>query len=385
MKNNVIFLGCTQKYGYQFSAANTKVEFLAKGLTAHGDECLIHNGVIGTPLVGRKESKYLEGIGAVITYRKKGNQLVSWLFNLPELVKDLRLCRKKGRCNCIVLESPDYHIFLIYVLLARLLKYKILVISHEWGPTISSIHPLRKPSTYLFSATFGYFVDGILPISEFIINKIRHFNRPYIKIPVVAEYDIVKRSGNSVGGEYFLYCVYAAYKRVILQIIDAYVKYNVNGDSGIKLVLVLSGSEEQIAVIKNHIKEIGCEACIIIKTKVPFKELLELYANALALIVPLDPDNMQDTARFSQKIAEYLSSGRPIISNNVGEIRHYFTDRENIILCDYSVTGFVNAFMWTASHQAEAARIGISGFNLGKREFDYRELGDRLHKFILTL
>ena len=30
MKNNVIFLGCTQNYSYLFSAANTKVEFLEK-------------------------------------------------------------------------------------------------------------------------------------------------------------------------------------------------------------------------------------------------------------------------------------------------------------------------------------------------------------------
>ena len=385
MKNNVIFLGCTQNYNYQFSAANTKVEFLARGLSELGDECVIHNGVVGTYVVEHKEIKNVVGIGDVITYHKKGHQLVSWLFNFPELIKDLKSRRKKGFCNCVVLETPDYHIFLIYVLLARLLKYKIIVISHEWGPTVSSLHPLRKPLAYLFSSTFGCFVDGILPISEFIISKIRHFKKPYIKIPVAAEYNKIEYYRNNGDGEYFLYCVYAAYKRVILQVIDAYVKYKINGENNVKLVLVLSGSPDQIAVIENYIKTVDCGNDIVIKSKVPFKKLHELYAKALALIIPLDPCSMQDKARFSQKIAEYLSSGSPIISNSVGEIKYYFKDGENIILCDYSVDGFVNAFTWVTTHKNDATRIGVNGFNLGKREFDYRELGKRLHKFILTL
>ena len=386
MKNNVIFLGCTQNYSYLFSAANTKVEFLAKGLAEKGDCCTIHNGIIGTSIIGGDETKNIEKVGTVITYCKKGNQIISWIFNLPKLVKDLKSCRKKvGHANFIILESPDYHIFLVYVLLARLLSFKILIISHEWGPTVSSIHPLRKPSVYLFSKTFGYFADGILPISEFIIRKIQHFKKPYIKIPITAEYNQIVISENPVGGKYFLYCVYAAYKRVIFQLIDAYVKYSTDTKTCTKLVLVLSGNDEQIGIIKNYIKQIGKENDICIKTKVPFMMLMDLYANALALIIPLDPGNIQDEARFSQKIAEYLSSGSPIISNNVGEIRYYFKDKENIILCDYNIDGFVEVFKWVTRNPDKAKQIGVNGFNLGKKEFDYRELGDRLHKFMRSL
>ena len=113
--------------------------------------------------------------------------------------------------------------------------------------------------------------------------------------------------------------------------------------------------------------------------------LMDLYANALALIIPLDPGNIQDEARFSQKIAEYLSSGSPIISNNVGEIRYYFKDKENIILCDYDIDGFVEVFKWVTRNPDKAKQIGVNGLNLKKKEFDYRELGDRLHKFMQSL
>ena len=65
---NIIFLDCTQNYGYQFSAANTKVELLAKGLTLAGNNCTIHNGIIGYGGISNREEKFVEHIGTAITY-----------------------------------------------------------------------------------------------------------------------------------------------------------------------------------------------------------------------------------------------------------------------------------------------------------------------------
>lgn len=381
---NVFFLGCTQNYSYQFAAVNTKIEFLAKGLQKLGEHCVLHNGIIGTLAVSKKEVKSVTEIGTVITYPKKGNQLVSWILNLPLLIKDLKRCRRDDG-NCMVLETPDYHIYLIYVLLARIFKYKIVVISHEWLPTVKSIHPLRIPSASLYTATFGYFIDGILPISEFIIKKIQHFKKPYVKIPVAAEFNQIEEHSSVIKEKYFLYCVYAAYKRVIFQIIDAYIEFNVSAQTDIKLVLVLSGDNAQISVIQNYINQKGQNEDILIKSKVPYAALMALYANALALVIPLDPNSQQDEARFSQKIAEYSSSAAPIISNNVGEMKHYFRDKENAVLCEYSTKGFIDAFRWIFKHPDEAKQIGINGFNLGKKSFDYRKLSFDLHNFIHSL
>lgn len=379
--NNIIFLGCTQNYGYQFSAANTKIEFLAKGLRELEDQCIIHNGITGTTQTYKKEIKQNPEIGLIITYPQKGNRFISWLFNLPQLFKDLKSYYKKECSNYIILEAPDYHIYLLYIILARLLRYKIAVISHEWLPTVSTTHPIRKPATFLYAYTFGYFADAILPISEYIIKKIQHFQKPYIKIPITAKFNLNTHE-EKTKEKYFLYCVYAAYSRVIFKIIDAYSVYETSSEiNDIKLVLVLSGSKEQISIIQNYIKHKNQQKNIEIKNKIPYSTLLNLYSNAQSLIIPLNPNNEQDEARFSQKIAEYLSSCSPIISNNVGEIKYYFKDKKDIILCDYSVNGFVNAFKWVTSHPEEAKQIGINGFNLGKKEFDYKILSKKLHDF----
>lgn len=380
--NNIIFLGCTQDYGFQFSAANTKINFLAKGLKELEDCCIIHNGVIGTHKISQRKIKTDPKIGTIITYPKKWNQLISWIFNIPQLFKDLKVYHRKDCKNYVILEAPDYHIYLLYILIARILKYKIVVISHEWTTTITTTHILRKPSVNLYAATFGYFTDAILPISEYIIKKIQHFKRPYIKIPITAEFNQLNSKKTNLE-KYFLYCVYAAYTRVIFQIINAFTKYKTESTSNdSKLILVLSGDQEHILAIQNYINTNELQKDIEVKSKIPYSTLLDLYSNAQALIIPLDPNNEQDEARFSQKTAEYLSSGSPIISNNVGEIKHYFTDKKNIILCNYDVNGFIDAFKWVSNHPTEAKQIGINGFYLGKKEFDYRVLAQRLHNFL---
>lgn len=383
---NIIFLDCTQNFGHQFSATNSKTRYMIKGLRAFGDSCTIINSINGMVGINNVEKIFDDETGEVITYPFKKNIFISWLFNIKDLYYDLKSHRKKGDKNFIILEFPDYHIYILYIILARMLNYKIITISHEWGPTITSTRNIRKPSVWLYTKTFGYMVDGILPISEYIIERIKHFKKPYIKLPVIADFSKVNETSNVQIIEkysYFLYCVYAGYKRTIIPIIDSYMVYRNNGGNS-KLLLILSGSSSQIHVIEDYVKNIKAEEYIIIKTKVPYPELNLLYSNALALIIPLNPHCEQDKARFSQKIAEYLSSGSPIISNNVGEVKHYFVDKKNIILCDYP-NGFSDAFTWVTKNIQNSKEIGQNGYKLGKLNFDFRIIGENIHEFLFKI
>ena len=65
----------------------------------------------------------------------------------------------------------------------------------------------------------------------------------------------------------------------------------------------------------------------------------------MGLLIPLDPNSLADIARFSQKIAEYVSTSRPIITSNVGEIPYYFKDKENAIICEYSAKSYADAML----------------------------------------
>lgn len=383
MNLNVVFLDCTSGYGYSFSAVNTKTEFMVLGLKDNGAYCTVINSVVGINEVHHR-TVLDNGICNIISYPKKGNQLVSWLKNVDDLKTDLQRLYHRKCTNIIVLESPDYHIYRLYCHYSHKYGYKIVTISHEWSPTIKSIHPLRRPFKNLYTRTFGFYSDAILPISEYIIDKIKYFRKPYLKVPVLASFDEVPAE-KGLCEDYFLYCVYAAYTRVIIPIIEAYMEYRDSANGKYKLILVLGGSDTQVNVIIDYLNQHGYEKNVSIRRKVPYDELMRLYKNAAGLIIPLDPNAEQDYARFSQKIAEYTSSASPIISCKVGEVGHYFKDKESAILCEYSKKGFVNAFSWITEHPLEAECIGKKGYEVGENYFNYKIVGKQLFDFLVNL
>lgn len=380
---NVVFLGTTQNYGYAFAASNTKTEFMVRGLIQSGAHCTIINDVLGCSELKQREQIYRESVCDVITYPKRGNRIQCWIRNIGEVKRDLQRLFVKDSKNVVVLLSPDLHIYWSYVYLARKYGYRLVNISHEWHPTVKSIHPLRRPFSNLFTRTFGHCVDGILPISEYIIRKIQHFNKPYLKVPVLADYgDMVDSESAS---DYFVYCVYAAYTRVIFPLLTAYKRYIQRGNNIFRLVLVLAGDDVSVGKVRHYVDQLGIDGHVEIKQRLPYLELMDLYKGAAALIVPLDPGSEQDCARFSQKIAEYTSVAVPIITCKVGEVAHYFRDRQSAIMCDYSVDGFAQAFDWVSSHPEEALQIGKSGYEVGNNYFNYRVVGKQLFDFLIAL
>ena len=107
---NIVFLGCTQNYGYNFSAANTKTELLARGLNEQGCSCTIINSVIGKKLSSNQECINKE-FCKVFSFKKHGNQFISWIYNTIPLFKLLKTVKRTDG-NILVLEFPDFHLFL---------------------------------------------------------------------------------------------------------------------------------------------------------------------------------------------------------------------------------------------------------------------------------
>lgn len=377
---NVLFVDTTENYGYYFCASNTKVEFMARGLVEQGASVTIINSVVGNKYVSERTVIHKKDVGNVFSYPKKGNQLVSWFKNRKCLERDIASLKKNDAKNVIILEVADFHIYMLYCHIARKFGYKVVVISHEWLPTVTTVHPLRRPSNALYTKLFGKYVDGILPISEYIIEKIKPFGKPYIKVPVLSEFNGKFTEKNDC--RYFLYCVSGDYFRVIKTVLDAFKVFKNVDSKDYKLILVLSGTEKSIGAVRDYAEEKGLNSNMEIRRQLPYDELCKLYKNASALLIPLNPDSEQDHARFSQKIAEYVSSSTPIISCSVGEVPMYFKDKESAILCDYSEQGFENAFCWIAEHENEARRIGLNGYDIGDKYFNYKVVGGELYHFL---
>ena len=385
MRLNIVFLGCTQGYGYAFSACNTKIEFMSRGLVELGNICYIHNGLMGKAGILQPQYKCVPDIGCIIDYPQMGNVYLSPFRNYKLLVRDLMRWRQDNAKNIVVVEAPYLPYYYLEIKAARKALYKVVVISHEWLGAITFAKKSKKPREWmlhLYSYLFGYSVDAILPISEYIVEKIRRFNKPSLKVPIEADFTQVPlRIPRKF---FFVYCVMAEYIRVIKIVLDGFKRFCLQNRE-YKLILVLSGSDTAIKNVLEYIRQNDLSERVEIRCKLPYDELLTLYSLSSGLIVALDPNNKQDEARFSQKIAEYLSSGTIIISNPVGEINHYFTNKVNILVDEFSSNGFCNSFNWIADNPDDANMIGLAGYQLGKKHFDYKVCSRQLDEFLHLL
>lgn len=380
---NIVFLDCTQNYSYQFSASNTKMELLAKGLIIMGNSCTIMNGVDGFVGIQQTEVKQVDGIGEIITYPHCKVPIIGFIANLPSLIHDLKRIAKRDKKNIIILSNVYFHIYFLYVLIGRILDYKLVAIAHEWVPTIKKRFWIQNVMSSVYARTFGRGIHAILPISHYIWQRTEHFGKPMLMTPILAEYPteipLIKKENC------FVYCVYAFYYRVITMIVNSYKEYLNKSNAPYGLTLVLSGPEAQIEKVRKYVRDCNLENNINIKSKLPYADLLRIYQSARALLIPLNPNHEQDHARFSQKIAEYLSSGTPVISNYVGEIPYYFKDKNNMILTDFSIKGFAKAFQWVQENEMTAIEIGKKGFITGVMEFDYKLFGKKFNSFLNKL
>ena len=95
---------------------------------------------------------------------------------------------------------------------------------------------------------------------------------------------------------------------------------------------------------------------------------------------------MQDKARFPHKIGEYVASGNPIITTNVGEIGHYFQHKKTALISDeYKASSFMKLMKYVLDNPAEAKKIGENGKELGLKEFNYLNQGQKLKSFLQSI
>jgi glycosyltransferase involved in cell wall biosynthesis len=94
---------------------------------------------------------------------------------------------------------------------------------------------------------------------------------------------------------------------------------------------------------------------------------------------------IQDKARFPQKIAEYVASGSPIITNSIGEISYYFNNNNAILTKYYTVEAYFNAMQWVIENPEKAKEIGKKGKETGYINFHYKNIANQYAAFLNSI
>lgn len=111
------------------------------------------------------------------------------------------------------------------------------------------------------------------------------------------------------------------------------------------------------------------------------QDLLRRYGQATALLIPLF-DDTRSKARFPIKLGEYLASGRPVVTTNVGEAARFFVDNHNSYLsAPGDVTGYGQKILEVLENREEAEVVGRAGRKLAEENFHYLVHSSRLAEF----
>jgi glycosyltransferase involved in cell wall biosynthesis len=283
----------------------------------------------------------------------------------------------------IIISANSFTNVIYYSLLAKLFRITSIIDTVEyWSSHKKGLK--KKIDSFFYDRFYFYLTDKIIVISDFLYQKVKEKqpNKPLIKIPVIC--DFLKFNNSEINNmiksprPYFLFCGTSVYYEVIFFILQAYLKLKIEID----LVLITGGYERHLDRIKKYIRENNIKN-IILKTNIPYNELIVLYKNSLALLIPLRA-TIQDIARFPHKIGEYTASARPIVSTKIGEIPNYFIDGYNAYLSDtYDISLFALKMQQLIDDPELSTKIGLHSYKTGLQNFDYRKHTVRLYDFIL--
>lgn len=362
--------------GIALLAAEVDVTVIAKKGTYEPDG-KIHFAPVGT----HEGIDYLYASGSI--YRPESflerniKKITGWLHE----IKILRRFKKEGRLDAAIVHTMDFFDLIMYKLLAVIFGFTFLYPFVELNSALPYRNKLgQRINDFLFENIGLRFPHGILPISNLLIDVLQEKvpNKPLLKIPIIAEFSKFDLEKSGSEEPYFLYCGAAEYAEVIYFILDAFDQLE-NNDYF--LYLVIGGDKPNRDKVLRKIAASKNKDRVRFFTSIPYEELVQKYLNAKALMIPLR-FTVQDAARFPHKIGEYLASGNPMITTDVGEVNHYFTDGENAIIADrYEVDAFREKMQFVIDHPEEAARIGQNGKDFGLKTFDYPVFGQKIKSF----
>lgn len=325
----------------------------------------LSNKVVCTEIIKPKKTK---GIYSLLRY------LLSLLKEPFAILKSHR----KEKIDWLHLYTGHYIDFVMYRMIAKLIGAKIVYEYVEYRSEKPAKGLYHKINNYLCDFHGAKLWDGCIAISDFLKDAALKVNPklPIVKVTPIGDFELFDTNNNciDISEEYIMFCGHAGYFDVVKFIIDSYNSSRIRKTK--KLLLVLSGNQSHIARVRDYDKN-----CII-KSKLPYDELIALYKHAFALMIPLR-DTIEDIARFPNKICEYTAAHGLIITTNIGEMQYYFRNGENAVVADEcTVSSIAQRLDEVSSGMYDLGVIKENAYATGLDNFSMEAYTDNLYVFL---
>ena len=133
---------------------------------------------------------------------------------------------------------------------------------------------------------------------------------------------------------------------------------------------------------KDQVKYLSIENQVIFEGNIPPDEIPSYLLGSKALLL-FRPDSIQAKGGFSTKLGEYLASGTPVLTTNVGEFTIYLKDKVNAFVCEPGdIEGFNSRLEFMLENNNLVSSVGKKGKELAKSTFNYENYTKEMYDFL---
>jgi glycosyltransferase involved in cell wall biosynthesis len=292
--------------------------------------------------------------------------------------------KKSGPISAIILYTRSPFLMIYGKVLALLFSTKIILEVTE--------HPLndfKKHSIWkiFFPWAIYPFFDGFTCISKSLqlyCDRYKHKRASIINIPPLIDLDSCNYKSSVKLNEDYLF--YSGSLTIYRDGIDNLVKsFNIVNHKYENLKLVLGGiwyDEQTKNEIYNLVNALKLNGKVIFLNFLPKEDITAYSKNAKILCIARNKNN-QTSASFPTKLAEYLSTGRPVIVTDVGDIYDYLIDGVNAYLVEAgNIELFAKKIEYVYENYECALKVAEEGKKIAASCFSNKENVKRLINFI---
>jgi glycosyltransferase involved in cell wall biosynthesis len=302
-------------------------------------------------------------------------------FGILRSVARVANLRRRGRLCAVLIYTDTLRVAIPFALLAATARFPLLRDVCEVPLTKSGmpvVSYLGRKRVWLGYSLF----QGVFPISDLLCSYVCDHARGglrVLKMPVLADVHAIG-AGRSRGSPRQI--VYAGTlsqrKDGVETLIEAFAALP-EADADVQLVVIGSGpTAKDDAACRLRARQLGLDDRVRFLGRLERDKTTEVIRTASALALAR-PQSLQADAGFPTKLAEYLATGRPVVTTSTGEISKYLVDRVSAFLVPPGDVGtFAQALHEALIDSQKTRAIGARGRQVALDCFDFRVNASKL-------
>jgi len=233
------------------------------------------------------------------------------------------------------------------------------------------------------------FCDGILCISRYLVEFYKKEGvkpNKLLLVPSTVDPSVFSATlRKPIPDKYIGYFGSLSFQRDnVDMLIHAFADFNVHYPD-VRLVLGGFCTQDMKEQMLGLIDKLNIQSKVRMLDFLSRKEILEYITNAEVLVMTRSKD-LESAASYPSKLTEFLATGAPVISVDVGEVSDFLTDNENAFLVEPGNTReLVNKLDFVYKNFEFARRVGQKGKELTEGIFNYNFQAKRIIDFISSL